>query len=154
MTALKSKDEERRKKVPSKLHCFQKIDKDGVGDQKAAGREGIKAAGKMARPWASQFRRMRRAASGQRIRGDAAGRAEREHDALGLPLTRRGRGALGIDGVSRKVGVEIVRERKALAAEVTVRAGAEAEVFRERPVAAVVAGRRPGRQKLEISYCS
>ena len=47
MTALKSKDEERRKKVPSKLHCFQKIDKDGVGDQKAAGREGIKAAGKM-----------------------------------------------------------------------------------------------------------
>ena len=77
----------------------------------------------------------------QRIRGDAAGRAEREHDALGLPLTRRGRGALGIDGVSRKVGVEIARERKALAAEVTVRAGAEAEVFRERPVAAVVAGR-------------
>ena len=47
MTALKSKDEERRKKVPSRLHCFQKIDKDGVGDQKAAGCEGIKAAGKM-----------------------------------------------------------------------------------------------------------
>lgn len=141
MTALKSKDEERRKKVPSKLHCFQKIDKDGVGDQKAAGREGIKAAGKMGE--AVGFTIPENAPRGFRqcIRGDAAGRAEREHDALGLPLTRRGRGALGIDGVSRKVGVEIAREREALAAEVTVRAGAEAEVFRERPVTAVVAGR-------------
>ena len=88
MTALKSKDEERRKKVPSRLHCFQKIDKDGVGDQKAAGREGIKAAGKMGE--AVGFTIPENAPRGFRqcIRGDAAGRAEREHDALGLPLMR------------------------------------------------------------------
>ena len=43
-----------------------------------------------------------------------------------VSLTRRGAEALGIDGVSRKVGVEIARERQTLAAEVTVRAGAEA----------------------------
>ena len=78
MTALKSKDEERRKKVPSKLHCFQKIDKDGVGDQKAAGREGIKAAGKMGE--AVGFTIPENAPRGfrQRIRGDvlrAEGRA-------------------------------------------------------------------------------
>ena len=141
MTALKSKDEERRKKVPSKLHCFQNIHEDGVGDQKAAGRETIKAIGKTGE--AVGFTALKNALGDprQRIRGDAAGCAEREHDALGLPLARRGRGALGIDGAPREIGVKIARERKALAAEVAVRAGTEAEVFRERPVAAVVARR-------------